>query len=205
MICEVSPMTQDKRILRTKKSLKSALIKILSQKPFEKITVKEICKNAKTTRMTFYTHYNDKYDLLDDISKDIIKKAQDEYHKLQNENNQNKNSIISYCNFLDSILNTCYNNLEFFSQISSYKNPYLNLSFSKSLNKYLEIHAKKRSDTLKPKYSFKKISGFLCSGLLEFINQSNIEKSPPEKVKSDVKNILRGILDNEILTKNTIK
>ena len=107
-------MLQDKRILKTKKNLKSSLIKILSEKPFEKTTVKEICKKAKTTRMTFYTHYDDKYDLLDAISEDIIKKAQNEYHRLQNENNKNKDSIISYCNFLDSILNTCYNNLEFF-------------------------------------------------------------------------------------------
>lgn len=198
-------MAQDKRILKTQKNLKLSLIKILSEKPFEKITVKEICKEAKTTRMTFYTHYNDKYDLLDAISEDIIKKAQNEYHKLQNENNQSKDSIISYCNFWDSILNTCYNNLDFFSQISSYKNPYLNLSFSKYLTKYLEIHARKRSDTLKPRYSFKKISGFLCSGILKFINQSNIEKCPPEKVQKDVKNILKGILDNEILTKNTVK
>ena len=198
-------MLQDKRILKTKKNLKSSLIKILSEKPFEKTTVKEICKEAKTTRMTFYTHYNDKYDLLDAISEDIIKKAQDEYHRLQSENNKNKDSIISYCNFLDSILNTYYNNLEFFSQISSYKNPYLNLSFSKYLTKYLEIHARKRSDTLKPKYSFKQIAGFLCSGILEFINQSNIEKCSPEKVRKDVKNILKGILDNEILIENTIK
>ena len=178
---------------------------MLSVKSFEQITVKELCEISNTSRITFYTHYSDKYDLMDDISEDMIKMAQAEYQDLQKKNNPSKDSVISYCNFLDSILNTYYNNLEFFSQISSYKNPYLNLSFSKYLTKYLEIHAKKRSDTLRPKYSLKQIAGFLCSGLLEFINQSNIEKCSPEKVRKDVKTILKGILDNEILTENTMK
>ena len=40
---------------------------MLSKKSFEKITVKSICENADISRITFYSHYDDKYDLVSDI------------------------------------------------------------------------------------------------------------------------------------------
>ena len=195
-------MQEDKRVLKTKKNLKQTLVNMLSKKPFEKISVKEICENSQTSRITFYVHYKDKYDLVDDISKDMIKFAQDEYQRLQNENNPKRDSITSYCNFLDCILNTCYNNLQLFSHTAPYENPYLNYSFYKYILKYLEIHAQKRSNTLKPKYGLKKTAAFLCYGFLEFINESNAEKTPPEKVREEALELLKNILNSEILTEN---
>lgn len=198
-------MQEDKRVLKTKKNLKQTLIQMLSKKPFEKISVKEICENSQTSRITFYTHYEDKYDLVDDISKDMIKMAQDEYHRLQDENNAKRDSITSYCNFLDCILNTYYNNLQLFSHTVPHENPYLNYSFYKYILKYLEIHAQKRSNALKPKYGLKKTAAFLCYGFLEFINESNVEKTPPEKVREEVRELLKNILKSEILTENAAK
>ena len=76
-------MKEDKRILKTKKNLKDTFIRMLSVKSFEQITVKELCEISSTSRITFYTHYSDKYDLMDDISEDMIKMAQVEYQDLQ--------------------------------------------------------------------------------------------------------------------------
>lgn len=193
---------EDKRIQKTKKYLKKTLIEILGFKPFEKITVKEICEKSQISRMTFYAHYNDKYDLVDDISKDMIKIAQDDYRRLQKENNAEKNSITSYCNFLGCILNLYYKNLDFFSHVAISESPYLNFSFNKYVMEYLKIHAQKRSRTLKPKYDIKKIAGFLCCGFLEFVNESNLEKCSPKTVIKEAVEILRGILESEVLTNN---
>lgn len=42
----------------------SRLFKLLTEKPFEKITLKELCDTAMIPRSTFYRYFEDKYDLL---------------------------------------------------------------------------------------------------------------------------------------------
>ena len=54
----------DIRVIKTKKAIETAFIEILSEKSFTKITIEEICKKANVNRMSFYNHYEDKYDLL---------------------------------------------------------------------------------------------------------------------------------------------
>lgn len=55
----------DLRVRRTHKLLWEALMAELSQRPFEEITVKEICERAMVHRSTFYKYYEDKYALLE--------------------------------------------------------------------------------------------------------------------------------------------
>ncbi len=57
-------MKEDLRIKRTHKLLSEALITLMSEKPFEKITVVDICERAMVHRATFYSHFADKYELL---------------------------------------------------------------------------------------------------------------------------------------------
>lgn len=57
-------MKEDLRIKRTHKLLSEALILLMSEKPFEKITVVDICEKAMVHRATFYAHFADKYELL---------------------------------------------------------------------------------------------------------------------------------------------
>ncbi len=198
-------MSEDKRIIKTKKNLKNTFIKLLINKPFDKITIKEICNASDTSRVTFYAHYKDKYDLIEDISKDMIGVAKNEYQKLQNENNPEKNSVKSYCNFLDCILNVYYDDYEFFSHISPYENPYLNFALYDYILKYLKIHTQKRSNLLKPKYGLRKIAGFLCYGCLGFIKESNNKEDSKETVSNELKDILKKLLEREILTENSIE
>ena len=46
----------DKRIEKTKHMIKTTMLELMKKKPFNKITVKEICENAYTSRITFYTY-----------------------------------------------------------------------------------------------------------------------------------------------------
>jgi AcrR family transcriptional regulator len=54
----------DLRVRRTKKALNEAFIKLLSEKPFEDITINELCDTAGVRRATFYKHYSDKFGFL---------------------------------------------------------------------------------------------------------------------------------------------
>jgi len=61
----------DLRTIRTYKLLKNALLQLLSKQSFDTIKVNDICNLAMIHRTTFYSHFSDKYELLDYVIKDI--------------------------------------------------------------------------------------------------------------------------------------
>ncbi|MFW9924445.1 MAG: TetR/AcrR family transcriptional regulator, partial [Candidatus Thorarchaeota archaeon] len=58
--------TEDLRIQRTKHLLRDAIAKLLETKDLKDISIQQISKKAMIYRTTFYSHYTDKYDLLED-------------------------------------------------------------------------------------------------------------------------------------------
>ncbi len=65
-------MKTDARVRYTKQVLKDALLALLEKKPINKITVKEVCDKAELNRATFYSHYADCFDLLEQIENEFI-------------------------------------------------------------------------------------------------------------------------------------
>lgn len=55
---------EDLRIVKTYKVLSEAIFTLLEYRNFCQITVNDLCEQALISRTTFYTHFNDKYDLL---------------------------------------------------------------------------------------------------------------------------------------------
>ena len=60
----------DRRTRYTRQAIKDILLDELKIKPYSKITVTEICKKAEMNRGTFYLHYYDIDDVLNDILED---------------------------------------------------------------------------------------------------------------------------------------
>ena len=54
----------DLRVVKTLKSIDGALLAELKEKQFQNVTVESICKRAEINRTTFYKHYKDKFELL---------------------------------------------------------------------------------------------------------------------------------------------
>lgn len=65
-------MKKDLRIELTKKMVKNSLLELLERHKSYDISVKELCDNAGINRSTFYRHYDNIADVLDEIYKDII-------------------------------------------------------------------------------------------------------------------------------------
>ena len=65
-------MKVDPRIIRTRKLLMDAFMKIAQKKEFKDITIKDITDEATVNRATLYSHFNDKYDLMDAVIKETI-------------------------------------------------------------------------------------------------------------------------------------
>ena len=79
-VCE-APVTrsasacEDRRITRSKRALRQALIALLEERGFDSITVNDLCDRADLNRGTFYNHFRDKENLLavleDEVMADI--------------------------------------------------------------------------------------------------------------------------------------
>ena len=80
--------TTDLRILRTKKNIHEAMISLLYEKPFDKITINDISKQAEISRGTFYLHYQDKYELVEKYQEELLEKAHALFQTNIHENRQ---------------------------------------------------------------------------------------------------------------------
>lgn len=63
----------DRRVKYTKMMLKESLIQLLQIKSIDKITIKEICELADINRSTFYSHYTDQHDLINQVQQELLK------------------------------------------------------------------------------------------------------------------------------------
>lgn len=62
----------DLRVIRTKESIRHALVELINEKGFDAITVKDITTRARMNRGTFYAHYQDKFDLMTRCEEEIM-------------------------------------------------------------------------------------------------------------------------------------
>lgn len=63
----------------SKKAMAEGLKQLMRQRPFHKITVDNICKEARTSHRNFYRHFSDKYELLNWIyDEDFLKLLPDQ-------------------------------------------------------------------------------------------------------------------------------
>lgn len=59
--------------------MEKALLELMNQFLFEKITVKTICDRAGVNRSTFYAHYTDIYDMIEQMENNLRKELMEGY------------------------------------------------------------------------------------------------------------------------------
>ena len=59
-----TPRSADRRVQRTRRSLRDALISLLAERGWDDIGVQDICERADVGRSTFYMHFQNKEQLL---------------------------------------------------------------------------------------------------------------------------------------------
>lgn len=65
-------MKKDLRVQKTLQSIDDAIIRLLKEKSFESITIKDISDEAMINRGTFYSHYSDKYELIESFQITLV-------------------------------------------------------------------------------------------------------------------------------------
>ncbi len=63
---------RDRRLVRTKKAIISALIELLTEKDLSEITVTELTERAQINRKTFYLHYDRIESIIADFGEDVL-------------------------------------------------------------------------------------------------------------------------------------
>lgn len=71
--------TDNQRSRETKQSIQRALIQLLKDNKVPEITIKEISALCQINRATFYRHYQDVYDLFEQIQRNMMEQARQSY------------------------------------------------------------------------------------------------------------------------------
>ena len=69
---EKKPKTVDRRVLKTKRAIRTAFAKLMAAKDINDITIIELAETAEINRKTFYNYYSGVYQVVEDIENDIL-------------------------------------------------------------------------------------------------------------------------------------
>ena len=58
-------MKESNKRLKTKRTIENAMVELLMEQPFDQISTVKLAEKAGISRSSFYTHYKDKYDMIE--------------------------------------------------------------------------------------------------------------------------------------------
>ncbi len=64
----------DIRVIKTKKAIREATLKLLSQKSMDEISITELANTAQINRKTFYNYYQNIHQVIDEIENETVEK-----------------------------------------------------------------------------------------------------------------------------------
>ena len=187
----------DKRIEKTKHMIKSAMLNLMKKKSFNKITVKEICENAFTSRITFYTYYENKNELVEDIAADIKDEIMTHYEQLQIKNNASNNIIQAHINIIDSILETEQKYFDNTGYTPHTISPELQLYYFEYIKQFV-ADIETRLVRINPDYPEKLFSAFLAGGVWAYIGEAEASGRSLQDTRNEVKSLLTEILKSKL-------
>ena len=84
---------------KTKMTIEQAMVQLLKEKSFEYVSTVELAKTAGISRSSFYTHYKDKYDLIERYQQGLFQKLETIFEEYYNDRQQ---AILKVLDFLES-------------------------------------------------------------------------------------------------------
>ncbi len=197
----------DIRILKSKRDLRNGLLSLIGKSAFDKITVNDICDASMINRMTFYKHYKDKYDLLDDC----IKYTLDGIYKT----NLSKNSIpdfmsnpAEFCGHLTDVVIDEFNTKhELVAALVSEDNTYVVSLLHNSIRNAIELMLNEISKTHTLNYSIEILSAFITGGCANLLYRWILtpDLMSKDQFKSEVRKLTENILSSGFFFQSFVK
>ncbi|MBX4270068.1 TetR/AcrR family transcriptional regulator [Clostridium estertheticum] len=186
----------DRRIRKTKKLLREALTELMSEKKLENITIKDLTGKADLNRGTFYLHYRDIYDLLEQSEDGVLEEINIIMSKFDS------SALIEF-NLKNDPFPPLVELLEYFADNMNFcetlMGPKGNISFlerltailKKEYTKWVEIYGKK-NDMIFNEY-FIDYSQFGFIGIIKKWFDSNMETPSKELAVIILKMLFNGL------------
>lgn len=151
------------KVLHTKQLIKDKFIDLYINRSIDSIRIKEITDKAGINRGTFYIHYEDIYDLLDEVEDELISVLDKNISKIK--------ELIAINSGLDTLKPIIIQNLEYIRERSKYFKAFLGANGSPSFLKKLKNIAKtKFLDNLKTSNKSEEHGDYL----IEYIVSANV-------------------------------
>jgi len=125
-------MAEDRRVRKTKNQIKLSFCKLFEETEFEKITVKGIALLADISRRTFYLHYKDIYDLIEQIEQDFIQDFNEMVSNWDFEILMTQNTTV-----MEQILNYIYENIQLCKAMVKYGDTHFLEEIFKTAKEYI--------------------------------------------------------------------
>lgn len=160
-------------------------MQILEKKSFEAITIGDITKTAKINRGTFYLHFKDKYDLLDQIEQQLFNELGRHIDDLQSQ----YSSTHTFKKEQEDLAVTLFQFIEIHSPIlkiflSDHGRAGFHLRFRDAFSKKVRLNLEKNeSFNIGLKFPIEYFLSFITSaflGLIEQWVQNGLDKTPQE-------------------------
>ena len=170
---------EHRKVKYTKMVIRESLFELLETKPLNQITVKSLCERADINRGTFYSHYADIYDLVEQLEGELIEKMS---RLIQYESIGKNNQLMMFTDVFSHIK----------TNIGDYKIILLNPESSRCLDAILaevyEHHASIITSRNPPisrnmiEYSFALLSSGSTKAIMKWI-ENEFEESPEEMAR----------------------
>lgn len=190
---------EDRRIVKTKRMLRQALLGLLREKPFHSITVKEICDRASTSRITFYTYYDDKYALLDQLIANNTSRIAEEF-RTREENNNAAHEMVQHCrNLIDATI--AVQEEEGILRIIGEQKTDMEIIFyyyRHILAAIREIE-KQYKNEWNTRYSVEEITAFFVAGFVGVMDEAVAAGRTEDEARREMGELMRDLLDGNIV------
>lgn len=136
----------DLRVIKTKKAIKDAFLKLINEKNYNKISVQDIVNEALINRNTFYLHYLDKDDLLDQLTSSCLSRLDESMNSSADVESINDLSYDTLKQLNYNIFRAIEEDLELFQVILGNESvPYLSTKLNNTIRNHIgNTQAKKR-------------------------------------------------------------
>lgn len=181
----------DRRVRKTKKQLRQGLTELLEEKSAKDITVRELSDLVDINRGTFYLHYKDIFDMIEQIEMEMFEDFHNVLtkHPMESLNGKPLPMLIDVFRFVADNADMCkaligeYGDMAFINRLKG-------LVQDRCLNDWMAMFNTGKSQNFEHFYSFI-VSG--CIGLLQNWLESGLKESPEYMASLAEQMIMTGI------------
>lgn len=190
----------DIRSIRTKEKLRVSLETLLKSVQYEKISISDIAEGAKINRVTFYTHYQDKDELLKDVIDSFATKYSNNMRRsLEERKDEYEPPEKIFLSNIIPFIDYCLQNQDFVKNLSKAKDGMVIAYFGKAISNAIYPITQKYSKR-KISHAFSFSSAFVVAGyidiVLSWISNPVISK---EEFYSEIKDFTIKLVRSEII------